>query len=211
MSPADNERARDREREVDERRRAGQAERRRAGLVERERAFRLQLLADVGRRTTAILSRTELLRSSVQIIQETFRYFMVNIFLVDGEDIVLRASSMPEFEHRIDKLRLRIGQEGINGWVAKSGEPLNVPDVRLDARYRYEKEVEKATRSELAVPILLKGAVIGVVDAQSELEAAFNELDVFTLQTVAGQLAVSIENARLYEVLQKELAMRRRT
>jgi len=211
MSPADNERARDREREVDERRRAGQAERRRAGLVERERAFRLQLLADVGRRTTAILSRTELLRSSVQIIQETFRYFMVNIFLVDGEDIVLRASSMPEFEHRIDKLRLRIGQEGINGWVAKSGEPLNVPDVRLDARYRYEKEIEKATRSELAVPILLKGAVIGVVDAQSELEAAFNELDVFTLQTVAGQLAVSIENARLYEVLQKELAMRRRT
>lgn len=211
MSPADNERARKREREVKERRRAGQAERRRAGLVERERAFRLQLLADVGRRTTAILSRTELLRSSVQIIQETFRYFMVNIFLVDGEDILLRACSRPDFEHRIDKLRLRIGQEGINGWVAKNGEPLNVPDVRLDSRYRYEKEVEKATRSELAVPILLKGAVIGVVDAQSELEAAFNELDVFTLQTVAGQLAVSIENARLYEVLQRELAMRRRT
>ena len=55
-----------------ERRTAAQAERRRAGKIERERAFRLQLLADVGRRTTAILSLPELLHSSVQIIQETF-------------------------------------------------------------------------------------------------------------------------------------------
>ena len=117
MSPANNERSRERERKVDERRRAGQAERRKADLVERERAFRLQLLADVGRRTTAILSRTELMRSSVQIIQETFRYFMVNIFLVEGDSVVLRACSIPEFEGRIDKLRMRIGQDGINGWV----------------------------------------------------------------------------------------------
>jgi len=211
MSSANDERAREREREVAERRRAGLAERRRAGQIERERAFRLQLLADVGRRTTAILSRSELLSSSVQIIQETFRYFMVNIFLVDEEDIVLRATSMPEFQHRVNRLRMRIGREGINGWVAKSGEPLNVPDVRLDARYRYEKEIEKLTRSELTVPILLKGAVVGVLDAQSEVKAAFNDLDIFTLQTVAGQLAVSMENARLYEELQKELAIRRRT
>jgi signal transduction histidine kinase/putative methionine-R-sulfoxide reductase with GAF domain/ActR/RegA family two-component response regulator len=136
---------------------------------------------------------------------------MVNIFLADGEDLVLRASSMPDFAQSIDRLRLRIGQEGINGWVAKSGEPLNVPDVRQDSRYRYEKEVEKRTRSELAVPILLKGAVIGVLDTQSEEEGAFQELDVFTLQTVAGQLAVAIENARLYGELQKELAARKRT
>ena len=209
MSPASNERAR--ERAAEERRRAGPAERRRAGLAERERAFRLQLLADVGRRTTAILSRTELLRSSVQIIQETFSYFMVNIFLVEGDDVVLRACSTPEFESRIDRLRMRIGQEGINGWVAQNGEPLNVPDVRTDARYRYEREMEKAVRSELAVPIVLKGAVIGVLDAQSEEAAAFNDLDVFTLQTVAGQLAVAIENARLYGELQKELAVRSRT
>jgi len=187
------------------------AERRAAGRIERERAFRLHLLADVGRRTTAILSLSELLRSSVQIIQETFRYFMVNIFLADGEDLVLRACSMPEFSQSIGMLRMKIGLEGINGWVAKSGEPLNVSDVRLDPRYRYEKDIEKRTRSELAVPIVLKGSVIGVLDTQSESESAFNELDVFTLQTVAGQLAVAIENARLYEELQKELAAHRRT
>ena len=202
MSLANNEQSRERGRKMEERRRV---ERREAGLVERERAFRLQLLADVGRRTTAILSRTELMRSSVQIIQETFRYFMVNIFLVDGDTVVLRASSIPEFETMIDRFRMRIGEEGINGWVAKSGEPLNVPDVRQDTRYRYEKDMEKVVRSELAVPILLKGTVIGVLDAQSGTEAAFNDLDVFTLQTVAGQLAVAIENARLYEELRRSL------
>jgi signal transduction histidine kinase/putative methionine-R-sulfoxide reductase with GAF domain len=198
-------------REIHERRNAGRQERRREGLQERERAIRLQLLADVGRRTAAILSRGELLRTSVRIIQETFHYFMVNIFLVDGGDIVLRACTMPEFDSRIGRLRMRVGREGINGWVAGTGEPLNVPDVRVDARYRLELSAERAVRSELSVPILLKGAVIGVLDAQSQAEAAFNDLDVFTLQTVAGQLAVSLENARLYEEVERELAMRRRT
>ena len=194
-----------------ERRRTGQIERRRDGLLERERALRLQLLADIGRRTGAILSRTELLRSSVQLIQEAFHYFMVNIFLVDGQDLVLRACTMPEFTDRIDRLRMRLGREGINGWVAGSGEPLNVADVRVDPRYSWVLSAEKAVRSELAVPILLKGSVIGTLDAQSRDLEAFNELDVFTLQTVAGQLAVALENARLYEELQKELAARRRT
>jgi signal transduction histidine kinase/putative methionine-R-sulfoxide reductase with GAF domain/ActR/RegA family two-component response regulator len=194
-----------------ERRKTGPAERRRTGVFERERAFRLQLLADVGRGTSAILSRPELLRTSVHLIQETFHYFMVNIFLVEGEDLVLRACTMPEFTRRIGHLRMRLGQEGINGWVAQSGEPLNVADVRVDARYRWELTAEKAVRSELAVPILLKGAVIGTLDAQSRDLAAFNELDVFTLETVAGQLAVALENARLYEELEKELAARRRT
>jgi len=194
-----------------ERRRADRAERRHDGVLERERALRLQLLADVGRRTTSILSRTELLKASVRIIQETFHYFMVNIFLVDGGDIVLRACTMPEFQARVGRLRMRIGREGINGWVAGAGEPLNVPDVRVDARYHYELPVERAVHSELAVPILFKGSVIGVLDVQSQVAAAFSDLDVFTLQTVAGQLAVSLENARLYEELERELAARRRT
>jgi signal transduction histidine kinase/CheY-like chemotaxis protein/putative methionine-R-sulfoxide reductase with GAF domain len=211
MSSSGDEQARDAGRESEERRRSGHSERRRAGNLERERALRLQLIADVGRRTTAILSPAELLRSSVQIIQEKFHYFMVNIFLVDGEEIVLRASSMEEFRRRINTLRMVIGREGINGWVAKSGVPLNVPDVRKDRRYRFELAIERQIRSELAVPIIFKGAVIGVLDVQSEMDAAFNELDVFTLQTVADQLAVAIENARLYEELQRELAVRKRT
>ena len=174
------------------------------------RASRLQLLADVGRKTTAILSREELLRSAVHIIRETFNYFMVNIFLVDGQDLVVAACSMPELQHAVDHLRLRIGSQGITGWVAAHGRPLNVPDVAQDPRYSFEYNEELSTRSELAVPITLKGTVIGVLDVQSTQVGAFTDLDVFTLQTVADQLAIAIENARLYGELRRELAVRRR-
>jgi signal transduction histidine kinase len=172
------------------------------------REARLKLLAEVGRKTTAILSREELLRSAVQIIKETFDYFMVNIFLVDGEDLVVRACTMPELQKAVNKLRLKIGTQGITGWVAAHGRPQNVPDVRTDPRYSYYKEEELRTRAELAVPITLKGVVIGVLDVQSSQTAAFTDLDTFTLQTVADQLAVAIENARLVEELRKELAYR---
>jgi signal transduction histidine kinase/putative methionine-R-sulfoxide reductase with GAF domain len=179
-------------------------------LSESRRAARLQLLADVGRKTTAILSREELLRSAVLIIRETFDYFMVNIFLVDGQDLVVAACSMPELQHAVDHLRLRIGSQGITGWVAAHGRPLNVPDVAQDPRYSFEYNEELSTRSELAVPITLKGTVTGVLDVQSTQVGAFTDLDVFTLQTVADQLAIAIENARLYGELRRELAVRRR-
>ena len=105
---------------------------------------------------------------------------------------------MPELEPCVGTLRLRIGREGITGWVAAQAVPLSVPDVRKDSRYRYELEEELRTRSELAVPIILKGGVIGVLDVQSEKENAFTELDVFSLQTVAGQLAVALDG-RAYQ------------
>jgi signal transduction histidine kinase/ActR/RegA family two-component response regulator len=187
------------------------AERARAEQAEHQRAVRLQLLADVGQKTTAILSRDELLRSAVHIIRETFQYFMVNIFLVDGDDLVLRACTMPLFAPHVNKLRLRIGGEGITAWVAAHGRTANVPDVRRDPRYRFELQAELRTRSELTVPITLQGVVNGVLDVQSETDGAFGELDEFTLQTVAGQLAVAIENARLYEELRRELGARERT
>ncbi len=186
-------------------------DRERAHRVDHERAARLQLIADIGQRTTAILSPAELLQSAIYVIRESFQYFMVSIFLVEGSDLLCAATTLPELQKGVGKLRLGIGREGIIGWVAGSGVPLNVPDVRKDRRYRYEMDAELRTRSELAVPIMLKGLVSGVLDAQSEKEDSFTELDVFTLQTVAGQLAVALENARLYDALQEELAVRRRT
>jgi signal transduction histidine kinase/CheY-like chemotaxis protein len=116
---------------------------------------------------------------------------------------------MPELQHLVGTLRLKIGQQGISGWVAAHGEPLNVPDVRNDSRYSFASTEELRTRSELAVPIILKGGVTGVLDVQSDKAGAYSELDVFTLQTVADQLAVAIENARLYDQLQRELVRRK--
>jgi signal transduction histidine kinase/CheY-like chemotaxis protein len=175
-----------------------------------QRAARLQLLAEVGRKTTAILSRDELLRSAVATVRDTFNYFMVNIFLVEGDEVVVAACSLPQLQKAVNGVRLKVGQKGITGWVAAHGQPLNVPDVRVDTRYSYEYSEELQTRSEVAVPITLKGVVMGVLDAQSTDVGAFTDLDIFTLQSVADQLAVAIENARLYEELQRELAVRGR-
>jgi len=105
------------------------------------------------------------------------------------------------------ELRLRMGREGICGWVATSGEPLLVGDVSQEPRY-YHVEALADTRSELAVPIQAKGQVIGVLDVQSAERDAFDEDDVFTLHTLADQVAVALENARLFEAerQQRDLA-----
>jgi PAS domain S-box-containing protein len=161
----------------------------------RERARRLELIAGIGQRATSILELDELLHQAIALIRKEFSYFNVTIFLVDRRELVLRASAArPELENRT---RLAIGREGISGWVAQAGEPLLVPDVEKDPRYLLLTQ-KVPTRSELAVPIKLGGKVIGVLDAQSAELAGFAPIDLFTLQTIADQLAIAIENARLY-------------
>jgi PAS domain S-box-containing protein len=168
--------------------------RRSAGEL-RERARRLELISGIGQRATAILELDELLHQAIALICSEFSYFNVSILLVDGPELVLRASATLRTHE--DHLRLAIGREGITGWVAHTGEPLLAPDVQRDPHFlRCDQAV--LTRSELAVPIKLQGRVIGVLDAQSAEPNAFAPIDLFTLQTIADQLAIAIENARLY-------------
>ncbi len=174
----------------------------------RERATRLELLAQLGRSTTATLELDELLHRTVQLIRKAFRYEGVSILLVEGEFVVLRASTFAEPELGEGRLRLRIGTEGVTGWVAAHGAPVLSPDVSKDSRFVASKD--RKTESEVAVPIRLKDKVIGVLDAQSNVREGFTQEDVFTLQTVSDQLAIAIENARLYEAARQELAERER-
>ena len=173
----------------------------------RERAHRLELLARVGRETTSILDPEDLARRAVRLMSEAFSFYNVSLFMIDGDEAVLRAASRKEFLGLVGVLRLGVGRSGITGWVAAHGTPLLVPDVERDPRY--VKGDERAnTRSELSVPIVLGGRVIGVLDAQSADRDAFSEIDVFTLQTVGDQLAIAMENARLYATARRELAER---
>ena len=164
----------------------------------RKRVTQLQLIGGITQKIASILDLDELLHEVVHLVGDTFGYYYTSILLVEaGSDkLILRAVSGP-FETQIDRLRLKIGQEGITGWVAHSGEPLLVNDVSHEPRY-YPTEESKDTRSELAVPIKLKGEIIGVLDVQSVELDALDQDDIFILQTLADQLAVAIENARLY-------------
>ena len=100
--------------------------------------------------------------------------------------------------------RLKIGSEGITGWVAGSGEPLLVPDVSQEPRYVWMEGSN--TRSELAVPLKVAGKVIGVLDAQSDRLNAFDESDLTVMQSLANQAAIAIENVRLYEDRGRQVA-----
>jgi signal transduction histidine kinase len=86
---------------------------------------------------------------------------------------------------------------GISGWAAGTGESLIVPDVMKDVRFIPSKNDQ--TRSEAAIPIKIKGQVIGVIDVESDRVNGFDESDLVVLQSLADQVAVAIENARLYE------------
>ena len=98
---------------------------------------------------------------------------------------------------------LKVGSEGITGWVAKTGEAALVPDVTQDAHYVWMQG--SLTRSELTVPISVKGQTIGVLDVQSELLDDFDQTDAELLQAIASQTGIAIENARLFAETQRHL------
>ncbi len=179
--------------------------RKQAEMQLHKRAMRLELVARVGQQTTAILDLDDLLHRAVHLIGDMFHYYNVIIRLVTDEDMVIRAATLPAFQLLEGQHHQPIGSQSITGWVAEQGRPLSVPDVTQDERYFSVLEGLQ-TRSELAVPIKSKGIVIGVLDVQSTARNAFSEADESTLQIVADQLAITIENARLYERVQNYAA-----
>ncbi len=169
----------------------------------RAQADTLLLLSEVGRETGAILEVEELLRRAAEQTKRVIDYQILSIMLYDEEQKI--------FRHRVDvkhgrhvqgKLRAT-PSEGIVGAAATLKEPVLVPDVTVDPRYVL---VNPETRSELAIPMLHKGKVIGVLDLESPQPNYFTEDHVQTLSILAANLAVSLENARLYEQLARDEA-----
>src|ERR1700675_3059576 len=170
---------------------------------ERAQAETLLLLNEVGRETSSILDVEELLRRAAEQIKRVIDYQILSLMLYDEKQKV--------FRHRIDvkhgqrvqgKLRVAVS-EGIVGAAATLKAPVRVPDVSADPRYLM---VNPETRSELAIPMIHKGQVIGVLDLESPQLNYFTEDHVQTLSILAANLAVSLENARLYEKLARDEA-----
>jgi len=166
---------------------------------ERRRAEQLRQINEVSRRISAILSLDELLPYLADSLQETFKYDNVNIFLIDPnyEGAVLKARANGNKSTTPVGFTIRM-HEGIVGTVAKTGEPLNVGNITKESGYVLSQEFAK-TQSEMSVPIKIGNEMLGVLDIQSIDPDAFDEIDLFTIQTLGDQLAVAIENARLYQ------------
>jgi L-methionine (R)-S-oxide reductase len=113
------------------------------------------------------------------------RYAWVGIYLAEEDVLVLGPFRGPESPHH----RIRIGSEGICGWVAGHGIPQIIPDVNADPRYLM---CSAAIRSEIVVPIAHEGRVLGVIDIDSEAPAAFHKEDLDLLGELAALVAPAL-------------------
>jgi len=173
----------------------------------RRRAQQLEAVSQVSQKVTSILEVDQLLAEVVRLIREKLGCDHVNLFLVDGHshEIVLR-----EYNGRADEsmaargLRLKIGEQGITGWVAGTGQPVLCNDVSREPRY-HPHELLPGTQAELAVPLRLGDVMVGVLDVQSEQRDAFHPDDLIALQILADQVAIAIENAHLFDSARRQI------
>ncbi len=169
------------------------------------RAVQLHTAALVAGTTAAILDVEELLPRVVRLIGERFGFYHAGVFLLDesGEWAVLRAASSEGGQRMLARgHRLRVGEQGIVGYVAATGEPRIALDVGEDAVFFDNPDLPE-TRSEVALPLRARGEVLGVLDVQSRERGAFTDEDMEVLQTLADQVAMAISNARLFRQVQE--------
>jgi PAS domain S-box-containing protein len=187
------------------------AERKRAEEALGRRAAQLALLNDVGSKIAAVLDLEAVLDIAARLVQESFGYHHVGLFTLDRdhEELVMRAKAGDFTDLYPPEHRLKLGQ-GIVGWVGYYGKSLLANDVSVEPHYVNLYPDVVPTRSELSVPIGVAGEVVGVIDVQSPELDAFDENDVMVMETLADQIAAAVENARLYEAVQQELAERKR-
>ncbi len=180
-----------------------------AVAVENARLFRavqrgaeqFRTIADVSRQITAVRALDEVANQAAYLIQQAFGYYHVHIGLIEGEQIIFREATGVWRDERYciycGRHKFIVGQSGASGRVAATGDPLLVRDVRRDPYY--VPMDEEQVGSALVLPLKVHHNTIGVVNIESDRTNAFDETDVSVLQPLANQLAIALENARLYE------------
>ncbi|MFQ6099969.1 MAG: GAF domain-containing protein [Anaerolineae bacterium] len=159
------------------------------------RVRELRLLHDVGLAAASGVRLEETLQAAAEVLAAELGLPLVGLELLDPASGTLRVEASVGCPEAVKDLHLRLG-EGINGWVAQHGEPVLVPDVRLDPRY---VEGDPDTRSELCVPLAAGSQIIGVLNVESHRLNDFTEDDLRLLSTLANNLVVLIERACLFE------------
>ncbi len=161
----------------------------------------LMLLNETARDLSSILNLDQLLQRVAELLSRLIDYQMFSILLVDASGEKLQHRFAQRFQENIQiKHDIALGK-GLVGAAALSKEAILVPDVSKDPRYI---RVNPETRSELAAPLVYKDRVIGVIDLEHTRRNFFNDDHKRTITTLAAQLAIAIENARLYEEIARQ-------
>ncbi len=174
---------------------------------------KLRASNEVGRIASTILNPDELIARVVNLISKTFDYYYVAIFLVAGNErwaeLVDATGSAGEIL-KARRHRLQIGGNSMVGNAIASKQAQVAMDVG-EAAVRFNNPLLPNTRSELALPLIVGDRVIGALDVQSIREADFRTDDIDTLQNLANQVAIAIENARLFREMDNALNELRQT
>ena len=166
-----------------------------------EQRVQLETAAAVAAAATSILDLNELIQNSVTLIQERFGLYYVGLFLIDQDthQAKLQAGTGEAGRIQVEKgHKLSVGGRSLIGGATHDGQPRITQDVTLDEEWR-PNPVLPDTRSELALPMRVRGEIIGALTIQSILPNAFSPESISILQTMADQLAIAIENARLLQ------------
>jgi sigma-B regulation protein RsbU (phosphoserine phosphatase) len=161
----------------------------------------LLLLNEIARELSSILNLDELLSRVAELLRRLIDYQMFSILLLDSSGDKLQHRFSLRFHENINlKREVPLGR-GLVGYAAESKQAVLVPDVSKDPRY---VEGNPETRSELAVPLIYKDKVIGVLDLEHTRRGFFTDEHRRTMMTLAAQVAIAIENARLYEEIARQ-------
>jgi phosphoserine phosphatase RsbU/P len=161
----------------------------------------LTVLNEISREITSILDVDDLLERIGLLLKRVIDFQMFTILLWNERTEQFEHRFSTRYGERVTRERNVTLGRGIIGTAAQQREPILAPDVRKDSRYVAENP---ETRSELSVPLIYKGEVIGVIDLEHTRVNYYNEDHVRTLSTLAAQVAISIANARLYQRIHEE-------
>src|SRR4030081_1049750 len=161
----------------------------------------LVLLNEICCELSSILNLDELLNRIAELLRRLIDYQMFSILLLDSSGEKLQHRFSLRFRENTHlKHEVPLGR-GIVGYAAQTKQAVLVPDVKKDPRY---VEANPETRSELAVPLIYKDKVIGVLDLEHTRRGFFTEEHQRTITTLAAQVAIALENARLYEEVARQ-------
>jgi GAF domain-containing protein len=176
------------------------------------RSVQLQVATEVSRVVNSILDMEELIWQVAELIQDRFDLYHVGLFLLDevSEWAVYRAGSGEAGRELWERgFRLQVGGNSMVGWCTARAQSRIAQDVNVDAMY-VPHELVPRTLSEVSLPLIARGQVLGALSVQSDRAGTFDPITVAALQTMADQVAIAIDNARLYTESQQALETSRR-
>jgi len=172
-----------------------------------KRATQLEAVSSVARTIASVQDISTLLPAITKLVSQQFGFYHVGIFLLDTQrqNVILRAANSPGGLRMLSREHtLPLDSHSIVGYSTLRGEPRIALDVGADSVYFDNPDLPN-TRSEMAIPLRVAGEVMGSLDVQSTETNAFSQQDIGVLTTLADQIAIAIENSRLFGETKKAL------